>query len=105
MMGYLTTTYSSAVSNYLLLSTRYEFNINSFSSDLAFGFIFRPDNKGQILKLRFGFDQGLAVQWETTLGSNFVASMGVMVDYSKSQSYWRSHTPKSTVGLEIQYTS
>eukprot|EP00158_Paraphelidium_tribonemae_P004331 Partr_v1_DN26696_c1_g1_i1_m69332 putative Component of the ERMES MDM complex, which serves as a molecular tether to connect the endoplasmic reticulum and mitochondria. Components of this complex are involved in the control of mitochondrial shape and protein biogenesis and may function in phospholipid exchange. mdm10 is involved in the late assembly steps of the general translocase of the mitochondrial outer membrane (TOM complex). Functions in the tom40-specific route of the assembly of outer me len=94
-MGYITAVYGTMTANDLLLSTRYDFNIYSFDSDLSVGLVYFPRNRDQLMKIRLGFQQGLAVAWEASNGPVTV-SIGANTNSAIVGS--------GTLGVEIQYS-
>ncbi len=51
-MGFISSTYTSAVSKGMYMSTRYNFNIYSYESDLAFGVEYNPEKSNQLIKAK-----------------------------------------------------
>jgi distribution and morphology protein 10 len=55
-MGYTSTAYTAAVNPQLTCSTRFDFNLYSYESDLCIGAEWRNGGEG-VVKGRFGFRQ------------------------------------------------
>lgn len=79
MMGHISTSYTTTVAKDVQASTRYDFNIYSFDSDLVFGISYAPEQKGQKVKFRIG---------------------GSQVCFTQSSQHWRN-SPGSCIGVGI----
>lgn len=57
IMGHLGAVHTASAGRDLMMAVRYEFNMFSFDSDIAFGLHYAPEDKQQALKLRLGIRQ------------------------------------------------
>ncbi|KAI8979518.1 hypothetical protein BDF20DRAFT_511939 [Mycotypha africana] len=120
IVGHMSTSYAAKVSDQTVMCSRFDFNIYSYESDLAFGFEYRTKTKSPsieteidegvitlsadrteklegLLKARWGFMKGLAFMWEGRF-KNILFSLGLTADL-------KNINPVKTVGIELQYFS
>ncbi|RKP23795.1 hypothetical protein SYNPS1DRAFT_24125 [Syncephalis pseudoplumigaleata] len=95
-MGHTSTAYTAAVNPLLTCSTRFDFNLYSYESDLCIGAEWRNGGEG-VVKGRLGFRQGLALLFDGRY-RNALFSFGLVVDaHQRTNAFFRS------IGLQIQY--
>ncbi|KAJ3359684.1 Mitochondrial distribution and morphology protein 10 [Kappamyces sp. JEL0680] len=93
IMGHLATSYSTSLNSVVTLSTRYDFNIYSYDSDVSVGVEFAPAAKNQLLQGRLSLANGLGfclsgkleqvlyrIGMETTFGSKPVQNFGLTIE-------------------------
>ncbi|KAI8367246.1 hypothetical protein BD560DRAFT_447643 [Blakeslea trispora] len=121
IVGRMSTTYVSQISEQLVMCSRFDFSIYSYESDLDLGFEYRTKSKKPtiverkeeegvvtltadrteklegLIKARWGFTKGLALMWEGRF-KNALFSFGLTADL-------RTTYPIRTIGLEVQYFS
>jgi len=56
-MGHVSTSYTTTVAPHMDVSTRFDFNIHSYESDLAVGFEYAPIHAEQLVKVRLSLLQ------------------------------------------------
>jgi len=52
VMGFISSTYTSTIAKGMYMSTRYNFNVYSYKSDLAFGVEYNPEKSDQLIKAK-----------------------------------------------------
>ncbi|KAI8363857.1 mitochondrial distribution and morphology protein 10 [Choanephora cucurbitarum] len=121
IVGRMSTSYVSQISEQLVMCSRFDFSIYSYESDLDLGFEYRTKSKKPtivekkeeegvvtltadrteklegLIKARWGFAKGLALMWEGRF-KNALFSFGLTADL-------RTTNPIRTIGLEVQYFS
>lgn len=116
IMGHLSSSYVQQASPHLLLAAKYDFNMYSFESDLAFGMELHsfPMSRAEqsrrctllpplpctealpasSIKLRVGLSQGISLQFSSQLTESLHVKVG-------AASELKLVSPKTTIGMEI----
>lgn len=72
--GHLTATFASRLAPRLIAATRYEYNIHSTFSDVAFGIAYEPPGTPYTLRLRFSTASGIGALLEANIARALVSA-------------------------------
>ena len=72
IMGHLSTSYATSLSPVVSVSTRYDFNIYSYNSDISVGIEFSPISKDHLLQGRFSLANVFLILL-ITIGTRFLS--------------------------------
>jgi len=95
VMGFVSSTYTSSICKGMYMATRYNFNLYSYNSDLAFGIEYSPEKKNQLIKAKISLKDGIAVLLEGKY-QNTRYSAGFSTGFGK--------TAKQNIGLEVAFS-
>ncbi|KAG4098249.1 hypothetical protein H8356DRAFT_1672297 [Neocallimastix lanati (nom. inval.)] len=95
VMGFISSTYTSSVAKGMYMSTRYNFNIYSYNSDLAFGIEYKPQKKNQLVKAKISLKDGIAFLYEGRY-QRARYNIGFSSGFGK--------TAKQNIGLEVAFS-
>jgi len=95
VMGFISSTYTSTVAKGMYMSTRYNFNVYSYESDLAFGVEYNPEKSDQLIKAKISLKDGIAVLLEGKF-QKARYNIGFLSGFGK--------TAKQQLGLEVAFS-